>query len=33
MDGSHPVARPVEAYPITAPQLAALRLAAPVKAA
>lgn len=29
MEGSHPVARPVDAYPVTAQQSAALRLAAP----
>lgn len=33
LEGSHPVAKPVEAYPVTAPQSAALRLAAPAKAA
>ena len=29
MEGSHPVAKPVDAYPVTAQQSAALRLAAP----
>lgn len=33
MEGSHPVAKPIEAYPVTAQQSAALRLAAPAKAA
>jgi len=33
MEGSHPVAKPVDAYPVTAQQSAALRLAAPAKAA
>ena len=33
MEGSHPVARPIDAYPLTAAQSAALRLAAPAKAA
>jgi hypothetical protein len=29
MEGSHPVAKPIDAYAVTAPQSAALRLAAP----
>ena len=33
MEGSHPVAKPIDAYPVTAPQSAALRLAAPRAAA
>lgn len=33
MEGSHPVARPIDAYPLTAAQSAALRLAAPAAAA